>query len=61
MVRRGAAQSVAIIAEGLDETNVGNNYLLPLLKGLLTDENDSVKIHAVYSAVIVVKLLHNAE
>lgn len=57
MVRRGAAQSVAILSEGMDPTRL-RLYLTPLLKSLLTDDNDSVKIMAVYSALpLVAKLL----
>lgn len=59
MVRRGAAQSVSILAEGMDPTRL-RLYLAPLLKSLLTDDNDSVKIMAVYSALpLVAKLLQN--
>jgi hypothetical protein len=32
-----------------------------LLKGLLTDDNDSVKIHAVTSSVTVAKLINDSE
>ena len=57
MVRRGAAQSVAILEEGMDKEQV-RGFLAPLLKSLLTDDNDSVKIMAVYSALpLVAKLL----
>ena len=56
MVRRGAAQSIAIITDSLENEHA-KEYLLPLLKGLLTDENDSVKIHAVNSSVTVARLL----
>lgn len=35
--------------------------MLPILKDLLKDENDSVKIHAVNSSVTVAKLLQNPE
>ena len=56
MVRRGSAQSIAILSESL-EKEYGHEYLLPLLIGLLQDDNDSVKIHAVYSSIAVAKLL----
>ena len=56
MVRRGAAQSIAILADNLEKEH-GHEFLLPLLIGLLQDDNDSVKIHAVYSSVSVAKLL----
>lgn len=53
MVRRGAAQSVAILAESMNSERL-RLYLAPLLKSLLTDDNDSVKIMAVYSALPLV-------
>jgi len=36
-------------------------YLLPLLKELLSDKNDSVKVHAVQSSVTVAKLLGDSK
>jgi hypothetical protein len=36
---------------------MGEKYLMPMLKSLLTDDSDGVKIHAVYSALSVAKLL----
>lgn len=56
MVRRGAAQSVSIFAEFL-EKDYAKDYLVPLLRTLLTDDNDSVKIMAVYSTIHVVEQL----
>ena len=56
MVRRGAAQSVAIMADFI-EADFAKPYLLPSLKALLQDDNDSVKIQAVYSSIPVTKLL----
>jgi serine/threonine-protein phosphatase 2A regulatory subunit A len=56
MVRRGAAQSISILANHLEKEHA-KEYMLPLLKQLLLDENDSVKIHAVYSSVPVAKLV----
>jgi len=59
MVRRGAAQSVSILCESMDPQHL-RLFLAPLLKSLLTDDNDSVKIMAVYSALpLIQKLLHN--
>lgn len=58
MVRRGAAQSLSIISDSLQK-EYAQDYLLPILKDLLKDENDSVKIHAVTSSVTVAKLLQN--
>lgn len=46
MVRWGAAQSMAVIVHALDQDSI-ESFLLPLLKELLTDKNDSVKVHAV--------------
>ena len=46
MVRWGAAQAMAVICHALDAQTI-TNYLLPLLKELLQDKNDSVKVHAV--------------
>lgn len=34
---------------------------MPLLKSLLTDESDGVKINAVYSSLIIAKLFKSAE
>ena len=56
MVRRGAAQSISILSDHL-EAEYAKEFLLPLLKGLLADDNDSVKINAVYSSTTVGKLL----
>lgn len=60
MVRRGAAQSILILAEGIGKdltTGLGESYLMPLLKSLLVDDSDGVKINAVYSSLPVSKLL----
>ena len=46
MVRWGAAQAMAVICHALDRDTIAS-YLLPLLKELLMDKNDSVKVHAV--------------
>ena len=56
MVRWGAAQALAVLCHHLDELEL-TEYLLPLLRELLQDKNDSVKVHAVQSAVEVVKLI----
>jgi serine/threonine-protein phosphatase 2A regulatory subunit A len=56
MVRRGAATSISIISESLNPEHA-SEYLLPILKDLLKDENDSVKIHAVYSSITVAKIV----
>ena len=53
MVRRGAAQSISILTESIEEEHA-KTYLVPLLRSLLQDDNDSVKIMAVYSTISVV-------
>lgn len=53
MVRRGAAQSLSLLAETI-EVEHARTYVVPLLKALLQDDNDSVKIMAVYSTQNVV-------
>jgi hypothetical protein len=58
MVRRGAAQSISILTESIEKDHA-EQYLVPLLKQLLTDDNDSVKIMAVYSAIPVVQKVLN--
>ena len=54
MVRWGAAQAISTLA-----TYVGSvqlcEHILPIMKQLLSDKNDSVKVHAVGSCVSVVK------
>jgi len=51
---------MAVLCQSLDPDTI-SNYLLPLLKELLTDKNDSVKVHAVQSSVIVADLLRNPD
>ena len=46
MVRRGAAQSIPLIAPNLTNAHA-EEFLLPMIKNLLDDTNDSVKINAV--------------
>ena len=53
MVRWGAAQAMSTLVESLDN-DVICEFILPLLRELLLDKNDSVKVHAVSSAVKVV-------
>ena len=53
MVRRGAASSLSILSEFIEE-ELSREYTVPLLKSLLQDDNDSVKIMAVYSALPIV-------
>jgi len=60
MVRWGAAQAMAVICHSLDSAAIAS-YLLPLLKELLQDKNDSVKVHAVQSSVVVAELLNDPE
>lgn len=54
MVRWGAAQAINILCEHVGSVQICE-ILLPLLKELLNDKNDSVKVHAVNSSVNVVK------
>ena len=60
MVRWGAAQAMAVICHALDQEII-MQFLLPLLKELLQDKNDSVKVHAVQSSVVVCELINDAE
>lgn len=60
MVRRGAAQSIPTLARNLEQ-EYSKEYLLPILKTLLLDDNDSVKIYAVQSSIIVAKLLKSPD
>lgn len=60
MVRWGAAQAMALISKSMDKQTIAE-FLLPLLKELLQDKNDSVKVHAVQSSVTVAELLDDAE
>ena len=60
MVRRAAAQSIATIAPHLDIQHA-REFLLPMAKGLLEDANDSVKINAVQSCVLVAKTVSDNE
>jgi serine/threonine-protein phosphatase 2A regulatory subunit A len=54
MVRRGAAKAISIITQDL-ERKYAVEFLLPIIKSLLEDSNDSVKIHAVQSSIDVAK------
>lgn len=56
MVRWGSAQAMATLSLYLEKQLIAD-YLLPLLKELLADKNDSVKVHAVQSSVTVARLL----
>ena len=60
MVRWGAAQAMAVICHALDQEMI-TEFLLPLLKELLQDKNDSVKVHAVQSSVVVCELIADAD
>lgn len=59
MVRRGAAQSIPIIAYQL-ERHHAKEFLLPIIKVLLEEDNDSVKIHAVQSSIDVAKVVDDS-
>lgn len=54
MVRWGAAQAISVLSEHMSSVQICE-IILPLLKDLLNDKNDSVKVHAVGSSVNVVK------
>jgi hypothetical protein len=54
MVRWGAAQAMSVLCESVGSLHI-SEFLLPLLRELLNDKNDSVKVHAVGAAVNVVK------
>lgn len=59
MVRRAAAQSIPLIAKHLEQEHA-QEFLLPVLKGLLEDANDSVKINAVAGTIDVAKAVGDA-
>ena len=59
MVRRGAAQSIPIIAYQLQREHA-KEFLLPIIKTLLEEENDSVKINAVQSSIDVAKVVDDS-
>lgn len=59
MVRRGAAQSIPIITKDLERQHAVE-FLLPIIKSLLEDQNDSVKIHAVSSSIDVAKAVDDS-
>jgi len=56
MVRWGAAQAVSSLCQHVTRESV-HDFILPLLRELLNDKNDSVKVHAVGSSVNVVKYI----
>jgi hypothetical protein len=56
MVRWGAAQAVSSLCQHVTSESV-HDFILPLLRELLNDKNDSVKVHAVESSVNVVKYI----
>ena len=60
MVRWGAAQAMAVISHAMDKETI-SNFLLPLLKELLQDKNDSVKVHAVQSSVTIAQLIDDPD
>jgi hypothetical protein len=59
MVRWGLAQSIQVIANHIEPSMV-SEFLLPILKLLMADKNDSVKVHAVESAVTVARLIEDS-
>lgn len=54
MVRWGAAQAVSSLCQHVSSQSI-NEFILPLVKELLNDKNDSVKVNAVAASVNVVK------
>jgi len=56
MVRWGAAQAISDLCQHVTSDSI-NNFILPVLRELLNDKNDSVKVHAVGSSVHVVKYI----
>ena len=58
MVRRGAAQSISLIANDLTNEHA-REFLLPMVRGLLEDANDSVKINAVQASVLVARAVND--
>ena len=52
MVRRGAAMSIPKISDNLTSEQA-KEFLLPMVRRLLEDSNDSVKIYAVQSSINV--------
>lgn len=60
MVRWGLAQSIQVIANHIEPSMV-SEFLLPILKLLMADKNDSVKVHAVESAVTVARLIEDSQ
>lgn len=54
MVRWGAAQAISTLALHVASVQLCEK-ILPLMKQLLNDKNDSVKVHAIGSCVNVVK------
>lgn len=56
MVRWGAAQAISSLCQHVTSESV-HDFILPLLRELLNDKNDSVKVHAVGSSVHVVKYI----
>jgi hypothetical protein len=43
------------------EEDLASDYLLPIIKALLEDSNDSVKIHAVISSINVAKIVKDSD
>lgn len=60
MVRRGAAMSIPRIANFLTDQQA-REFLLPMTRRLLEDQNDSVKIYAVQSSVQVAAAVKDSD
>ena len=59
MVRRGAAKCMGILTKYIEHDHA-KDYMLPIIKALLEDSNDSVKIHAVISSIDVAKIVKDS-
>ena len=60
MVRRSAAKSLALLSKEMSREHM-EQFLLPILKSLLQDKNDSVRINAVESSSSVAEHLRNPQ
>ena len=60
MVRRGAVISIPKISKFLSK-NEAKEHLLPVVERLLKDQNDSVKINSVSSAIDVAQCIDDSD
>mmetsp|Transcript_83499 Transcript_83499/g.115234 ORF Transcript_83499/g.115234 Transcript_83499/m.115234 type:complete len:97 (+) Transcript_83499:489-779(+) len=59
MVRRSAAKSLNLLSKDMTQEHMAE-FLLPILKNMLQDKNDSVRINAVESSPVVAEHLNNS-